>query len=175
MTSLGYLLLALLAQGPQSGYDLRKLIGDSPLRAYSNSPGAIYPALRRLESRGFVQLTKPEGGRRRQPVALTENGKESLWHWLHKPVTEEDVISNGEELLLRFAFMSPFGLQDLARTFLTQYEAANAAYLEKLRQHYQEHGADIPLTGRLAFELGLEQYDTRIRWARHCLGELDKD
>ena len=45
---LDYLLVGLLSGGPRSGYDLRRQIGDSPLRVYSDSPGAIYPALRRL-------------------------------------------------------------------------------------------------------------------------------
>jgi hypothetical protein len=37
---------ALLHQQPRSGYDLRKIFESSPIAYYSDSPGAIYPALR---------------------------------------------------------------------------------------------------------------------------------
>ena len=50
-TALEYALLGLLHQQPQSGYDLRKVFETTALGNYSGSPGAIYPALRRLESR----------------------------------------------------------------------------------------------------------------------------
>lgn len=42
-------LLGLLHQMPRSGYNLRKTFSSSPLAAFSDSPGAVYPALRQLE------------------------------------------------------------------------------------------------------------------------------
>jgi DNA-binding PadR family transcriptional regulator len=58
--SLGYALLGLL-QKPSSGYDLRKVFSSTSMKTYSDSPGAIYPALRRLEHRGLVRGTIEEG------------------------------------------------------------------------------------------------------------------
>ena len=48
-TRLDYALLALIAQEPRSGYDLRKIYALTPLAHFSDSPGAVYPSLRRLE------------------------------------------------------------------------------------------------------------------------------
>jgi DNA-binding PadR family transcriptional regulator len=45
---LGYALLGLIHQKPSSGYDLRKTFTETAMGSFSNSPGAIYPALARL-------------------------------------------------------------------------------------------------------------------------------
>src|SRR5258708_31023457 len=44
---LGFAILGMLHARPQSGYDLRKAFVATPMRLFSDSPGAIYPALRR--------------------------------------------------------------------------------------------------------------------------------
>jgi len=70
---LGYALLGLLHQKERSGYDLRKVFTHTPVKHFSDSPGAIYPALRRLErrrsahgsgsrKRGFDRWTKGLSG-----------------------------------------------------------------------------------------------------------------
>ena len=46
---LGYALLGLLHQKPSSGYALRRVFATTPMGTFSDSPGAIYPALGRLE------------------------------------------------------------------------------------------------------------------------------
>ena len=51
-STLGYALLGLLHAGPQSGYGLRRTFVTTPLAVFSDSPGAIYPALRRLARQG---------------------------------------------------------------------------------------------------------------------------
>src|SRR3954462_14165168 len=67
--SLGYALLGLLQQKPSSGYDLRKIFSSTSMKTYSDSPGAIYPALRRLEQEALIRGTIEEGsGLRRREV-----------------------------------------------------------------------------------------------------------
>src|SRR6185295_20202168 len=69
-------LLGLLNQVPRSGYDLRKVFAETPFTHFSDSPGAVYPALRRLEGRGFLKALpgKEGGGRRRRTLRLTPPG-----------------------------------------------------------------------------------------------------
>jgi DNA-binding PadR family transcriptional regulator len=171
-TTLDYLLLGLLGAGPRSGYDLRVQISQTPLRQYSDSPGAIYPALRRLVERGWVKADRPSGGRRRQVLHLTARGRKAFAEWLGRPIQPKDVVSRGEELLLRFAFMGP--ATGLAERFLEQFEEEAAAYLETLQQHHTEQAAVLPLTARLAFEYGLAQHEARLRWIRKALQAVRK-
>jgi DNA-binding PadR family transcriptional regulator len=46
---LGYALMGLPQGKPWPGYELRKIFSSTAMRTYSDSPGAIHPALRRLE------------------------------------------------------------------------------------------------------------------------------
>src|SRR6202790_3749228 len=84
--SLGCVRLGLL-QKPSSGYDLRQVFSSTSMKTYSDSPGAIDPALRRLEHRGLVRGTIEEGSgmRRRQVFHLTEKGLSELKKWITRP------------------------------------------------------------------------------------------
>ena len=175
VSTLDYLLVGLLLGGPRSGYDLRKWIGQSPLRIFSDSPGAIYPAIRRLSKRGWIRADEPVGGRRRRALETTREGQKAFVEWLHQPVELQEVIAHGDDVLLRFAFMGPLGLWEQAKLFLEQYEKANVDCLETLRQHDAEEGTSLPLTGRMTFELGMEQFEVRIKWARRSLAMLKAD
>src|SRR5512146_664170 len=104
-STLEYALLGLLRQSPQSGYDLRKTFANTPMRHFSDSPGSIYPALRRLESRGWV-APKDESGhnaRKRQVYRVTPAGKTAMLAWLRAPVGRDEVVHKLDELKLRFA------------------------------------------------------------------------
>ena len=104
---LGYVLLGLLRQGPASGYDLRRLFATTPLMTFSDSPGAIYPALRRLEGQGLIggEVEQRSGLRVRRVYQLTPAGLRELKRWLTLPVTREDVVHGLQQLLARFGFM----------------------------------------------------------------------
>jgi DNA-binding PadR family transcriptional regulator len=169
---LDYLLVGLLSGGPQSGYDLRKQIGGSPLRVYSDSPGAIYPALRRLARWGWVEPGAPEGPRRRSAYHVTPEGRKAFVGWLHRPVERGDVARGFDGLLLRFAFMGMVLSRSDVVAFLEQLERETRAHLATLRQYQARESSGLPLTGRLAFEYGLADYEARIRWARRARREV---
>src|SRR5271169_3839975 len=103
--SLGYALLGLL-QKPSSGYDLRKVFSSTSMKTYSDSPGAIYPALNRLEKQGLIRGTIEEGSglRRRQVFRLTPKGLAELRIWIALPLTRDDIGSGLKTVMLRFAF-----------------------------------------------------------------------
>ena len=53
-STLSLAILGLIAQAPCSGYDVRKVFATTPMGHFSASPGAIYPALKRLEKEGLI-------------------------------------------------------------------------------------------------------------------------
>ena len=104
---LGYALLGLLQQQARSGYDLRKIFANTPMGTFSDSPGAIYPALQRLEKRDLVssRVRESSGLRRRRLFRPTSFGKRAFKSWQTRAITREDVIHHVDELMLRFGFM----------------------------------------------------------------------
>src|SRR5467141_2743377 len=103
-STLAFALLGLIWQEPRSGYDLRKSFSSTQMISFSDSPGAIYPALRRLEQRGHVRghIEKERNSRRRNVFQLTALGRAEFRRWQAQPVMRNDVIRNLDALMLRF-------------------------------------------------------------------------
>jgi DNA-binding PadR family transcriptional regulator len=168
---LGYALMGWLSTKPSSGYDLRKIFALTPLRTFSDSPGAIYPALRRLEERGLIRGHVEDGAglRRRKIYRLSAVGVSALKKWLSQPVTVEDVIRGMDELMLRFAFMDPVLGRSASREFLSALERELKSYVPTLRQYLKSEQSKMPTSGRLALESGIRGYEARLRWVRDAL------
>ncbi len=171
-------LLGLLRQRAQSGYDLRKTFAATAMRHYSDSPGSIYPALRRLVGRGWIAAMSPASGnaedaRRRQGFALTDAGSNRLIAWLEQEVGLEDVKFRLSELLLRFAFMDGNIPRSSTILFLDQFSRELGAYAGELRAQFEKTSARSPLhTGLLAFELGIKGMETQLAWAQEARTRL---
>jgi len=163
-------LLGVIHQGPQSGYDLRKAFTLTPLAHFSDSPGAIYPALGRLRRRGLVEPAVRERarGRRRVAFRLTPSGRRVFLAWLRRLPTSEEVERDVDALLLRFAFMSQAVGTAEIRRFLKALQERLLEHLENLEAFLAGAGAAMTLSGRLAFECGLEGVRADLRWVEHA-------
>jgi DNA-binding PadR family transcriptional regulator len=173
--SLGYAILGLL-QKPASGYDLRKIFSSTSMKTYSDSPGAIYPALKRLEKQGLVRGTIEEGSglRRRQVFHLTAKGNSELKKWILTPVTREDLVRWPDAVLLRFAFSE--GVAGLAASLdlLKSLAAALNPHLAALRAEHESVKKIAPVSGSLAFECGLRGTESLLQWAEHAITIYEK-
>jgi len=169
-SSLDFALLGLLHQEPHSGYDLRKAFTASPLAHFSDSPGAIYPALLRLRKRGWIEPVPGEGvsGRGRQPFRLTPPGRRALLGWLRTEPARSEVVADVDALILRFAFMSQaLSVAEMVR-FLRSLRAVVGAYVVELEQFLKTAGPHMGLSGLLAFESGIEGFRGYLRWAKRA-------
>ena len=167
-SQLGFALLGLIHQQPMSGYDLRKIFTSAVMAGFSDSPGAIYPALARLEASGLTRgnIQQSAGLRKRRVFHITPKGLAAFKAWLKKPVTRDDLIRRPGELMLRFAFMDGTLAEKWAIRFLREFAQELHVYLQELKQYFESHAGDMPLSGRLALEYGIEEYAMRLHWAR---------
>lgn len=174
--SLGYALLGLLQPKPASGYDLRKIFSSTSMKTYSDSPGAIYPALQRLERQGLIRGTIENGAglRRRRIFRVTAKGFVELKSWITRPITRHDLIVREKEILLRFAFAEPTVGPAAALAFLQSLEKTAGEYLSELRQEFTNAHKNAPVSGRLAFEYGIRTYEALWYWARHAITTYEK-
>ena len=178
-STLEYALVGLIRQKPQSGYDLRKTFTTTGMRHYSDSPGSIYPALKRIVARGWIEAVpqKSEEGesRRRQLFALTAAGKDALVAWLDKPVTRDDVNLRVDEMMLRFAFMDGNVPRATAIRFLADFERERAIYAAESRAKLEVMRSIAGLhTGVLAYESGIEAMEAQVSWARRAREQFEK-
>ncbi len=175
--SLGYALLGLLHGKPSSGYDLRKIFSSTSLKTYSDSPGAIYPALRRLEQQGMIRSTIVEGGglRRRQVFRPTPKGVAELKRWIALPVSREDVEGGYDQILLRFAFSETVVGPTASLQLLKELRAAIEMQVAKLDKEFQASNSLMPRSGRLAFECGIRGTECLLEWARYAIATYEKE
>jgi len=176
-TSLGYALLGLIHLQPRSGYDLRKVFETTPMGHYSSSPGAIYPALKRLEEAGLIR-GKVAGRKSMRPKRIyssSPEGVKALREWVSQPLTMDDFVHRDDELMLRFALMGSVVDDAVTRQFLEQMLEILDAYIPELRQILAEMPEAGPPHGRLALSSGIEMYMARRRWVRKALAEFAPD
>jgi DNA-binding PadR family transcriptional regulator len=175
LTPLRLAILGLVAMHPQSGYDLRKVFETTPMGNFSSSPGAIYPALKSLEKKGWVrgEPDKTESLRPRLVYSITDEGDAVLNAELEKPVTHDDLIWHFDLLMLRFAFIERVGYAQALR-FLGEFRDRADSYvthLEGLRDQLREQ---LSPCGRLALEHGIQGTHGSVIWAENAIKELSK-
>lgn len=163
-------LLGLLARGPASGYELRKIFQTTPLAAYSDSPGAVYPALRRLEQRGYVSGRAETGARRRKPWQLTAAGRAWLRSWVAQPVTDDEIARDAALVDLRLALLDNVAPGRLPG-FLREYADAVDTYLASLGAAAAQLSSTLPASAACALDLGVHLVRARSTWCRRAARE----
>ena len=174
-TNLGYALLGLLHGQAMTGYDLRKVFAETALGNYSSSPGAIYPALSRLEEHGFIE-GREDHTKKLRPKKLyrpSKKGRHIFREWLLQDVSTDDMRGNLDELMLRFAFHSVLDSTEATRAFLEGLSTGLTEYIGGLKEQSKLIPDEAPIHSRLALEAGLVQYEALDHWARKALRHFE--
>ena len=175
LTPLRLAILGLVAMHPQSGYDLRKVFETTPMGNFSSSPGAIYPALKSLENKGWIRGQQEDTGslRLRLVYSITDEGEKVLRAELEKPVTHKELVWHFDLVMLRFAFIERLGYAEALR-FLGEFRTEAEAYLNHLEELRDQMHEQLSPCGRLALEHGIQNYDASARGANRAIDELSK-
>ncbi|MBA4496368.1 PadR family transcriptional regulator [Paenactinomyces guangxiensis] len=94
--SIDILILSLLSKRSMYGYEIAKSIKKESDDLYNMGEGTLYPALKRLEAKGYLKSywEDTETGKRRRYYAITEEGEKILkkklenWHILNSLITK---------------------------------------------------------------------------------------
>jgi len=176
LTDFEQVLLGVIASEPLSGYGLKKMFSASPASVYQPSPGALYPALRRLENRGLLQAEKKvSSGRRSQRLYhATEAGRAVHVDWLRQPVVPDTVSADLGLHLMRFALMENHLPHAAVRAFLADLAQALDSFVTAMEQYLASGAqADRP-HAELALQHGIAVHRASLQWARSALAALGK-
>lgn len=165
ITTLGFALLGLINRTPATGYELMKVFEMTPLKTYSNSPGAIYPALKKLKNAGLIK-TDHEKPSRGQCYVLSPAGKKAFRAWLsQKPARKEGEDPGLAEEMLRFTFMDDVLSASDQAAFLDSLIDTVKARIAHLRAFYKERKNDLRRNDRLAMGAGIAHLEATVKWA----------
>lgn len=145
--------------------------------AFSSSPGAIYPALKRCEKSGWIrsEIDQSSPLRPRRVFHLTEAGRKVLKRELERQVDVDDVIWRQGDMILRFAFMDGLLETRQIRAFLESYQRAMETYIETLEMHREMMPEETPRCAVLALEQGIGAHRANATWARHAIRKMQSD
>ena len=176
-STLSLAILGLIWLGPMSGYDLRKVFLTTPMGHFSTSPGAVYPALRRMEQRGLIKgsIHKKETLRPKQIYTITAAGRVALEERLNLPIRDDDVMWHMDELVLRFAFMGNVLGKEQSLEFMRDLLPRVNAYVCYLKDQLKAERGREHATGAYALEQGIAVYQATASWARRVIKALQRD
>jgi len=146
------------------------------MATFSDSPGSIYPALKRLEQSGMVSLTLDETSRvrRRALYRLSSKGKRALERWLKQPIKADDVLRRMPELFLRFSFLEDCFGPRACESFLESMAHSLQNHITMLQEYFKSNECDMSRSARLALRSGIMGYECQAAWAKLALDEYQK-
>jgi DNA-binding PadR family transcriptional regulator len=179
VSTLGYAILGLLADGPRTGYEIARRM-DTPIGYYWTARHSqIYPELARLEADRLVrhEVVPGPGARVTKRYTLTRAGRTTLRQWVASPLPPQPERS---ELLLRTRWLwlvSPEQAADFVRTVRAERQRRLETYRDEERRLRTMDGdpddpAD-PAFWRLAtITNGVSYEEHLVRWCDGLLAAL---
>ena len=169
------MLLGYIAQEPQSGYALKRWFSATPASVYNPSPGALYPALRRLVRRGLLSVRDAvsAGGRELRLYQVTEAGDATHLEWLRQPVDPATVANDLGLHLMRFMLMEDKVERGEVLTFLKGLADALDGFVSGMERYLAGLEAQPGRRhGRLALEHGIAVHRASLEWTRAAMAAL---
>lgn len=174
LTDFEQVLLGVIADEPRSGYGLKKMFSSSPASVYQPSPGALYPALRRLEERGLLHAERQVSSGRRalRLYQVTEAGLAVYLEWLRKPVIPETVGADLGQHLMRFSLMENYLERAEVIAFLADLGDALDGFVRGMEQFTASRQGTLREHALLALEHGIAIHRASLEWVRSATAAL---
>lgn len=165
LTTLEYLILGLLGTAPQTGYGLITSLEQGVSR-WSGSPGAVYPALKRLEKRDIIagEIEAVHEMRPRKVYRLTSLGESLLDEWLRLPITNTGLLDERELNFVRFLFAEKRLSQTEILNWLDAYDAAIQTYDATHRTWYDLQMSMTSVHHQLLLESTMMELEMLRKW-----------
>ncbi len=172
-----YAILGFLSWRSLAGYDLKKLIADSPVSYWSGNNNQIYRTLVELHAEGLVtgEVQPQEHLPARKVYTITEPGRAALAEWVR---TTPELPQLRHTFLIQLAWadqLAPEELDALLAAYEHQVEMQGLMLREALRRGTPEHPAR---TKREAYlwdmiaENNLGVYEGELAWVRRVRAGL---
>ncbi len=167
---LEYVLLGFLTLYPMSGYGLKQFMTMSTSNFMDASFGSIYPALKRLEKKGFVvSRSSVESGKFTKVYSVTPEGEAEFERWLGVP---GQVGGGSNEHLVKLFFYDRFRSKELKEKLEDCIKAAReeTEKLEALRDSLD--CSALPMQ-KATLEFGLQYYAMAQEFYRTLLDRAE--
>jgi DNA-binding PadR family transcriptional regulator len=156
-------LLALLAQGPRYGYQLRAEFESSTGASWPLNIGQVYSTLNRLERDGLAVRVGADG-EGRFVYRITPAGELEALRWFGRPIARSD--RPRDELAVKLALAVTAPGVDVRAVLHTQRTATLLSLQDLTRLKSDAPPGDR--AWRLVLESMIFQAEAEVRWLDHC-------
>ena len=161
-------LLALLAESPSYGYQLRTRLETRTGGTWPLNIGQIYTTLSRLERDGLVEATGRDG---QATYRITEAGRAAVADWFAGPVQRPAAARDELAIKLALAVGSPTA--DVRRVVRVQRTATEQG-LQELTRLRADAAANADLAWTLVLDALVFQAEAELRWLDHCQTQITR-
>jgi DNA-binding PadR family transcriptional regulator len=158
-------ILGLLREGPMHGYEVKQRLVDFGF--WRISFGSVYPALRRLEHSGWVEVSSGSG--RRKEYRITAEGKEHFQQILEDEASEVENTTAFRVRLAFFRYMEPsvrIGFLERRKSVLRERIATAHTSLRKTADRVDRYTQSLIEHGVRAAEADVAWLDELIESER---------
>ncbi len=159
-------------EGPCTPYAIRQHFLESRAPRWSGSAGAIYPLVRRLETRGLVRSTPSVRGRRaHRDFRITRHGGTALKRWVRAPISLGDGALIHDPLRTRMLFLSALPREE-ALSFVSDALGALRRALQQAQKDCREKPVGEDQFAHFAARNALLVTRARVKWLAEVQGRL---
>ncbi len=168
-SELEYLILAMVGEGINSGYAMRKEMNRMRGGRWSAESGSVYRVLRRLESDGLLHEARRVGvpNRERTEYELTAAGQALTNSWLTQPPLRGELAFLVDPLRTRSYFLGRLRPTDRVKVVKTWIQESKQ-FLSELERDIDTSKTPDPMRN-LAYENLLYLAEARHEWLRRLL------
>jgi DNA-binding PadR family transcriptional regulator len=161
-------LLALLAERPRNGHQLKLDFETATGSVWPLNVGQVYTTLERLERDGLVARTNGEDAAQKH-YELTAAGREELAAWWSMVPADEPPPR--DELMLKVLFALAQG-SDHALDVITSHRTALLSILQQRRREQRAEDPDPDLATDLVRDALVVRAEADLRWLDLCEARL---
>jgi DNA-binding PadR family transcriptional regulator len=166
-------LLALLADEPRHGYQLRQEFEARTGATWSLNIGQVYTTLARLERDGLVEVTE-DGDESHKVYAITSAGRAEITDWFATPVRREG--RPRDELAIKLAMAASLPAVDVAQVIQAQRSDTMRALQDytRLKNRPETGAAGDDLAWAMVLDSLVFAAEAEVRWLDACEERLGR-
>lgn len=163
-------ILGMLLNGPQSGYDIKQAFENLFSYFFDVSYGSIYPALNKLEKEGLIkkEVVIQKGKPNKNVFSITEQGKAKFWEYMSSPL-ERDVVKS--DTLMRLYFSKYTDIEHVL-VWLEEAREYSQQQLERLEKDYLLYKPNMTPTQELGIEYGIFTTKNNLQFLDKALQKM---
>jgi DNA-binding PadR family transcriptional regulator len=163
----GSLLAFVLRRQPVTAYQVVKAYEASPATRFNASKGTVYPAIKRLRQRGFLESDSvPGDGRNSETLRCTRAGRAAVRKWTLE--MNESLVVLDDPLRTRFLSLDELSPSEKIR-WVSEAKALVAAKMARVEQYNRDES--VPYQ-RYAFESAMDMLRAKMKWLDELLYEI---